>query len=844
MAFEPPSRVTRPLFIYRHGRTLPNNIIINANLAGTYGLKAYRYVPSGSATLTLGGDNGGLFGPVSLSTDVNLTSSTAGSANAAWTLNNGATLSYDPSVGGTGKTIQLGSLTGSGTLTNRGTAGPSDVTTFAIGPLGTNTTFSGSITDSAAGDQTAISMSGGSWPTSTGPTFTLTGSNTYTGPTFISGMTLQLEGTAGTLAGSTSITLSTSGIPANPLQGPIPGTLVIDNSASGNNNNRLSDSATISFQGGTFNYTGSGSSASRETIGAISLNGGYNTIAINASSYSATVNAASLARPAFGGVAVLNSDGLSLAAAPPLVGSGAITNGYTPTEHNAPIVPFLVGNLWPYTFMTYGRSGSLRMLDTSGEFTNNAIVPGDNTFISAATAASSSATINSLNVHAAPLTIGSGVTLNVASGAVLINADRYNAAIVGADPNSSVLSFNGGEAILGVFGDIQPFGTPTATISANLANLTGLTISGSWILNLTQGNATTDTAPVYIQSGGLSVSRDVDLGYASGPNAITFPVGSTGWLQLTGTAFSTSTKGISLLGKGTIDVYQATESASAGGVISGPGDLQKTGYGTLTLTNAANTYTGTTGIYGGTLALTAASNNNIPSSPLILVGSKSARTILDATQLTAPGGFQLRAGQMLAGYGTVKPPADGLVVGPGSVISGGDGVSATANLTTAGTQVWSGGGTYQWKINLSYAGTTGAFNNSKSGGPWDQLTMNALTVTATPANPFNIQVVGLTSPTLSNNFDPTKSYRWVAANMPVGQATGNLANTLAVNYAGFSSYNMPGSFSAAFDSTDDPGFTDLVISYSPTPEPSALALAGLSAGGLLLRRRRTRPQVG
>ena len=351
------------------------------------------------------------------------------------------------------------------------------------------------------------------------------------------------------------------------------------------------------------------------------------------------------------------------------------------------------------------------------------------------------------------------------------------------------------------------------------------------------------SAPIYIAGGGLVVSKEADLGYATGNNAITFNAGNLGSLIMTGTGFSSAAKNISLVGNGTLDVGingQASASAVWGGLISGPGNLALNINGTLTLTNPANTYTGGTLINGGTLVVAANSNNNFSASASILVGSVSTQTatVLDATQLTAAGGFQLHSGQLLAGWGTVKPPSAGLIVTPGSTISAGDGATETGKLTTTGTQIWDGGGTYVWKLNLLNPGLPNSFNNTKTGATWDELTMSALTLAATPADPFNIQVVALPSGTSS--FNPTENYRWVAAYMPSGQAGGNLANAFVLNYSGFARFDMNGTFSAAFDSTDDPGFTDLVISYTAVPEPSALMLLGAGAAGLVLGRRRRR----
>lgn len=814
-------------------------VTINANLSGIVGVTE-------SGTFNLGGNNSALIATITVNGTINLTSSNGGSAASTWTLN-GGTLSYSPTSGGAGKTIALGALSGtSGTLTNSGSAGSSDLITFSIGALGSSTTFGGTITDSSSGDKTAISLIGG--------TLTLTGANTYSGATNVTGSTLQLQGASGSIANSSAINLLVSVTPT--AQTPAALTL---NDGSATNSNRLSSTVPITFNGGTLTYDGSSSFNSTQSVGPISLASGYDQIAVDyGGSNVATLSTPSLNRSVGGGTLFVSGFALGTTASPAsstsriligttpaLVGAGPLTTTNTPTEKNTPIIPFGVASnptaTGYYTFLTYSPSGGLRALNTSNEFSDNTFASGTNTLITSNTTATASTSINSLDVGA-KVSLSSGVTLGISSGAIL----AISGSISG--DSTTALSFNNSEAILTTIYQTS-FGTPTfplLTISTNLENLTALTINGNSaasMLSLTQNSNTTDSAPVYIQSGVLMVSKEADLGNATGNNAITFPLGSTGDLDMTGTSttFSMSDKGIQLLGTGTLTVGYLGSSGTAtlGGVISGAGNLQLGISGALTLTNPANTYTGTTSITGGTLYLSANSNNNISGSSMIVVGTSSSysATVLDATQLTASGGFQLHSGQTLAGWGTLKPPSGGLVVSPGSTISAGDGVSQTGKLTTTGEQIWQGGGTYLWKLNLSSAGTANSFNNTKTGAGWDELTMNSLSITASSANPFNIEITAVGN-TNDATFDSTKSYRWVAANMPAGQATGNLANVFALNVSGFPSLN--GTFSASIDSTDDPGYTDLVISYAATPEPSALTLVAAGVGCTLLRRRRIR----
>lgn len=811
------------------------SITLNARIGGTHGLYEL-----GTGNLILGGDNSGLSGTVTVGQQLSLASASAGSANATWNTNNGL-LTYLPSLGGTNQTIQLGALTGSGELTNSGTAGVSDVITFAIGGVGANSTFLGDIQDSSVGDRTALTK------VST-QTLTLANINSYSGPTTIAGGSLIVQGT---IANSSSIVLMPGGTVMNPVASDLslqPKSTTV---------NQIGDATPVTMNGGELDYLGTYSGTFNEAIGAFNIASGQNAIMVT-SPGSANLTAARLDRPAGGGVVMISGSSLGssisstatishlLISTPPLlIGSGPTTTGDTPGQFDTPIIPFAVGfsnSGMPNTFLTYSPAGGVRPLNAADEFNINEIASGDNTLISAGIVAPASATINSLVVTGTgSLTIPSGGTLNIGSGAILLDANRNPA--IQANGSPGTISFNNGEAIISSFASDPLVGTIPVTISANLANLTQLTLAGysgtsAARLVLNQTSATTDSAPVFMQSSTLSVAQDYDLGYATGTGAITFPLGSSATLQLTGAQFTT-TKGISLQGNGVFYTASSADHAVLGGVISGVGSLRKTGPGTIVL-SAQNTYSGMTAVDGGTLNLhEPTSNNNIPDSWLILAGASAATGgILDASDLAITGGFQLRAGQTLAGFGTVDLASFAqLTVSSGSTISAGDGVAQTGRLYTAGGQTWNGGGTYLWKIDLTNAGTAGAFNSDKTGAHWDQLTMTSLAVAATSANPFQINIVGLPG-TGTNDFNPSSSYKWVAANTPSATLAGNLFNSLKVSVSGFSNYKTSGSFSAAFAPTGDPGFEDLVITYSPVPEPTSILLLAPAGCVLVLRLRR------
>jgi fibronectin-binding autotransporter adhesin len=177
--------------------TITNGGTISSSLTGTNG-----FTKTTAGSLFLQGNNSGLSGSVSATAGlVFFGTSNSGSASAAFTSGSAGTGEFVLN-GGTGTTVDFGSISGGGNL--RIQAG-SATSTASIGALNTNTTYSGNIYSSGA--TLALTKVG------TG-TLTLTGTNSYNGLTTISGGTLQIGsgvggGTTGSL-GTASVTNNAS----------------------------------------------------------------------------------------------------------------------------------------------------------------------------------------------------------------------------------------------------------------------------------------------------------------------------------------------------------------------------------------------------------------------------------------------------------------------------------------------------------------------------------------------------------------------------------------------------------------------------------------------------------
>ncbi len=155
------------------------DLYLNGNLTGSGILNR----TGTSNTLFLHGDNSGFSGTLNAAgSNTYITAATGGSANAVWNITE--TLAAQ---GLTTGSIQLGAVTGSGTLRND-TAG---LVTFDVGGKNTNEIFTGTIQDDSNGlsatKQLAINKVGtGSW--------TLSGTNNFSGGTTVSNGRLNIDG--------------------------------------------------------------------------------------------------------------------------------------------------------------------------------------------------------------------------------------------------------------------------------------------------------------------------------------------------------------------------------------------------------------------------------------------------------------------------------------------------------------------------------------------------------------------------------------------------------------------------------------------------------------------------
>jgi autotransporter-associated beta strand protein len=279
------------------------------------------------------------------------------------------------------------------------------------------------------------------------------------------------------------------------------------------------------------------------------------------------------------------------------------------------------------------------------------------------------------------------------------------------------------------------------------------------------------------------------------------------------------------------------------GPISGPGPVTKSGAGQLTLSSGTSSFSGPLNITAGTLLATG-------------LGSATGTSSTGSAPVTVGPGGTLGGGTVGAtpGSGAAFHVAGTVTLSAGATGHGGTVLpgtaTTTANLTT-GAETWNGGGpagetgsVFGWRLNLSdnsagNAYVAGTLNTDKSGANWDQLSMSSLDVNASASAEFNIQVLTSGSAGAGAAFNPANAYSWVVANVPAGNTFVVPAGAFVIDTSKVPA-SVNGSFnvSTSINSATDPGSDDIVISYSPLPEPTAMTLSSFGIAGVFVRRRR------
>ena len=480
------------------------------------------------------------------------------------------------------------------------------------------------------------------------------------------------------------------------------------------------------------------------------------------------------------------------------------------TAINAGTVQLTAGNdrlpTGTTVFLGQASSNTTGILDLNGF---NQTVAGLNTY-TATSAPAAKNTITSTNP--ATLTIAGAGTSSFGDSTTTKNTGIITGAI------SVVKSGSGTQT----FGDLNSY-TGTTNITGGTLSVTNLAASAGG--NPSGLGSSSNLASNLVLNGGTLQYSGTTSGQ---PTDRLFTLGSAGGtLDTSGTGGSVNFNGtgsvafITANTTQTLTLANTNSAANTFGLVlgdngTGATSLTKTGGGSWTLT-VANTYSGTTTVSGGTLALSG--GGSFASSKSVVVASGAT---LDLSGITSGSNFQstgvakIASGQTVSGGGTINGAVN---FASGSTLAPGSG-SAVGTLTFNNALTLSSGATLSVKLNSASAA--------------DQVVVSAGSVSL---NGSTLNAV------LGSGFAPTAADKIVILQDNTGTAIGGTFNGIAqdgtVNLGAYTA-QLSYTGSTASAAADNTGHNVVLYNFHPVPEPTtvlAIGAAGLGLGNWLRRRR-------
>ncbi|MDD3180149.1 MAG: autotransporter-associated beta strand repeat-containing protein [Opitutaceae bacterium] len=483
----------------------------------------------------------------------------------------------------------------------------------------------------------------------------------YTGPTTInSGATIRLGGADG-LTDDNALTVNSGG--------------TYDLNGTSDTLGTIAGAGSITLGSGTLTVSGDGSTTFSGTIsgtGGLTKSTGTGTLTLSgASTYSGTTNINA------GAIRIENATALGSSAGGTVVSTGEaleVANNIT-----------VSGEALTITGTGVSTGGALRNVSGANEWAGSITLSG----------------ASRINSDAGTLTISGGIsgTRNLTLGG---EGDITVSGIIGTGARTvtkdgtGTLTLSGANTYTGV--TTVSAGTLIAANASALGTTAHTdTISSGATFGI-QGGITLDSSQTLSIAGSGAAGRNGAIDNISGTNTIAGPITLAGSATVGAATDSQLTLSEAIgLGANTLTLGGATATGGiiSSGAISGTGNILVAG-GTNTLSNAANTYSGTTTINAGILKISADTNlGAVPGSVT------SANITLGGGTLEATAGFTLAANR---GITLTEATNSNITADTSQTLSYGGIIAGSGNLTFGTTST--GTGTVALSDASTYSGTS------------------------------------------------------------------------------------------------------------------------------------------
>ena len=514
---------------------------------------------------------------------------------------------------------------------------------------------------------------------------------------------------------------------------------------------------------------------------------------------------------------------------PSLTGSNAVVVGLaSPLESYGSISSVILPNANGYSggttlnsgYLYVGNNGSLGTGAVAVAPTSAAV--GLEPFGGAVTLSNSIAVPYSglqLNYTGSPytLTLGGVISNSYGAGELLIDGP---VTLTGNNTYSGSTIVNGTTLTVG-----NAHGLGTSDLIATSGSAINFSSMSPQVAQMSLTGAAAD----FTYAGGSPSLTDVTLAAGS---TLTFASNSNPTIT-SFTSDAPNSGNVINLGTGTVLTFELASDPEFHGTIQGAGALVVDG-GNLVL-SGANTYGGGTTITS-TGSIVASNSSALGSGGVTVSGGLAANTGVTLTNpITLTGGT-------LAGFGTFSPGGNltvqgGALLAPGIATVADDAVGA--NVPAVGTLTFGGGTSLTFGHTLSTGGLNFSISDAAgvAGTGYSLLSISgSLTITATAGNEFYIHLYSFNPATNqagnAANFNGGQGYSWLLVS--TGSGISNFSSSaFIIDQSNFT--NSSGQFSVSQSGND------LMLNFTPVPEPSTWALLGtglLTLGAMVRRRRR------